>query len=253
MDHDDVPVGRILGRREVLALIGAAGAGTLTRRVVSPPRADAAIVPTAWPMPSCVVRPAQTEGPYFVDGTLDRRDIRADPDTGAVPDGRSLDLEIRVSRVEEDSCTPLPGARVELWQCDALGVYSGVQDTDGRFDTRGKKFLRGHQLTDAAGAARFTTIYPGWYAGRAVHLHFSVRSKDAAGRDVLFTSQLYFDEAVTAAVLATDPYASKGTAGWRRNRADGIFSRSGGEQLMLATRPQGDGYAAVFELGMQLG
>jgi protocatechuate 3,4-dioxygenase beta subunit len=121
------------------------------------------------------------------------------------------------------------------------------------FDRRNEKFLRGHQLTDASGTARFTTIYPGWYAGRAVHLHFSVRAKDADGRDVLFTSQLYFDDAVTAAVLATDPYVSKGTAGWRRNRADRIFSRNGGEQLMLATRPQGEGYAGVFELGMQLG
>src|SRR5690606_5293738 len=157
------------------------------------------------------------------------------------PDGMALDLEIRVSRVAGSGCAPLPGARVELWQCDALGVYSGVQDMNGLFDTRGKKFLRGHQLTDAAGSVRFTTLYPGWYTGRAVHLHFSVRVKDPAGRDVLFTSQLYFDDAVTATVLATAPYASKGTTGWRRNAADGIYSRNGGEQLMLATRRQGDG------------
>ncbi len=260
MDSDDVPVGRILGRREVLALLGAAGAGALTRRATAPETAEAgappstgSAAPLSLPVPNCVVRPAQTEGPYFVEPTLDRRDIRADPTTGAIPAGVPLALELRVAQVATSGCTPLVGATVELWQCDALGVYSGVRDTNGLFDTRTQKFLRGHQRTDTTGVVRFTTIYPGWYEGRAVHLHFSVRAKNAAGRDVLFTSQLYFDEAITATVLAKAPYATKGTAGWRRNAADGIFSRSGGEQLIVATRPQGEGYAGVFELGMQLG
>ncbi len=122
MDNDDLPIGSILGRREILALLGAAGAGALTRRMVAPAVAEAAAAPVMLPLPNCVVRPAQTEGPYFVDGTLERRDIRADPATGVAPTGVPLGLDIRVSRIAGGACTPLPGATVELWQCDALGV-----------------------------------------------------------------------------------------------------------------------------------
>ncbi len=253
MQNDDETIGRILSRRDLMALLGAAGAGVLARGLTSPQAPD---LPTlrlpSSPVPNCVVRPAQTEGPYFVDGTLDRRDIRSDPATGVAKTGVPLGVEFRVSQVAASGCTPLAGARVELWQCDALGVYSGARDMNGLFDTRNEKFLRGHQITDAAGVARFSSVYPGWYEGRAVHLHFSVRAKNAAGRDVLFTSQLYFDDTVTAQVLQRAPYAQKGTANWVRNSRDGIFNRSGGEQLMLALRPQGEGYAGIFELGMQL-
>jgi protocatechuate 3,4-dioxygenase beta subunit len=64
---------------------------------------------------------------------------------------------------------------VDVWQCDALGVYSDVRDSNGFFDTRGRQFLRGYQVTDRNGQAEFLTVYPGWYRGRTVHLHFKVR------------------------------------------------------------------------------
>jgi protocatechuate 3,4-dioxygenase beta subunit len=198
----------------------------------------------------CVVRPEQTEGPYFVDERLDRADIRADPGTGTVQEGAPLALALVVQRLDDAGrCSPIPGARVDLWQGDAAGVYSDVVDPS--FDTRGQRYLRGHQLTDATGTVRFTTIYPGWYRGRTVHLHFEVRTEPTAARGHEFTSQLYFDDALTDRVFAGTPYAARGPRS-TRNAQDRIY-HGGGDQLLLAAQPRGDGYAASFELGMRMG
>ena len=169
MNDDDRPVGRVLTRREALVLLGAGGLTGLA------PRRTAAQTPAT---PACVVRPELTEGPFFVDEQLNRSDIRSDPGDGTVRPGVPLRLALRVSRLTRGACAPLPGAMVDLWHCDAIGVYSGVQDPGG--STVGKKFLRGFQTTDGEGLARFTTIYPGAYRGRAVHIHFKIRSAAAA-------------------------------------------------------------------------
>jgi protocatechuate 3,4-dioxygenase beta subunit len=200
-------------------------------------------------MPSCVVRPEQTEGPYFVDEKLHRSDIRWDPSDGSVKPGVPLRLAFQLSRVNGSSCTPLRGAIVDVWQCDALGLYSDVRDA--RFDTRGKKFLRGYQATDANGVAEFLTIYPGWYPGRTVHIHFKIRHSPAAGRAQEFISQLYFDETVTDQVHQQAPYNSKGRRS-TTNDADGIFRR-GGKQLLLTPTKDAQGYTAMFDIGLQLG
>ncbi|MGQ0649798.1 MAG: intradiol ring-cleavage dioxygenase [Gemmatimonadaceae bacterium] len=255
MDHDDDPVGRILSRREVLTLIGAVGTGMLPAKAAQAAWLRPSVAPAlagAWSgtLPACVVRPEQTEGPYFVDEKLNRADIRSDPTNGAVKAGVPLDLEIRVSRVTASSCAPLAGALVDLWQCDGEGAYSDVRDAGGLFDTRGQKFLRGYRTTDSSGSAKFTTIYPGWYPGRTVHIHFKVRTPASAGRSHEFTSQLYFDDALTDEVFKRAPYAGK--PGQRvRNERDGIVRR-GGPQLMLALTESGGGYAGSFDLGMQL-
>ncbi|HSA57369.1 MAG TPA: intradiol ring-cleavage dioxygenase [Gemmatimonadaceae bacterium] len=249
-------MGRILSRREVLAALGMAGVGMLATRV-SGHASDARVGSTSWHagalhVPACVVRPEQTEGPYFVDERINRGDIRADPTTGAVKEGLPLELELRVFRVGPGACEPLPGAMVDVWQCDALGVYSDVRDMNARFDTSGQKFLRGYQLTDASGSARFTSVYPGWYEGRTVHIHFKIRTDAAASRGREFTSQLYFDDAVTDRVLARAPYASKGTNGRIRNERDGIYRRQGGPQLMLALTERDAGYQGTFDIGLDL-
>jgi protocatechuate 3,4-dioxygenase beta subunit len=191
-----------------------------------------------------MVRPEQTEGPYFVDEKLSRSDIRIDPADRSTTPGVPLRLEFQVSRVKGNTCAPLDGAIVDVWHCDALGLYSDVRDAG--FDTRGKKFLRGYQTTDSRGVARFLTIYPGWYAGRAVHIHFKIRSGAKE-----FTSQLYFDEAVTDRVFEQAPYDAKRG---RRTRNDGDFIfRSGGKQLVIAPTKQDLGYIAKFDIGLQLG
>jgi protocatechuate 3,4-dioxygenase beta subunit len=191
------------------------------------------------------------EGPYFVDARLNRSDIRTDPSDKAVSPGVPLRVTFRVSQMSAaGACGPLAGALVDLWQCDALGVYSDFADTTAKFDARGKKFLRGYQVTDAKGLVEFTTIYPGWYPGRAVHLHFKVRTNPNGPRGTDFTSQLYFDEAVTDRVHARAPYASKGRR-TTTNEGDGIF-KNGGQQLMLKLTENANSLAGTFEMAVKL-
>lgn len=266
MDNDDILQGRVLTRREVLALMGAAGLALVVG--CSDDDADPAATSTAAPaqentataaatsaateqasataVPSCVVRPELTEGPYFVDVNLNRSDIRPNTPDGAVSAGDPLALTFLVSRIGGDgACTALEGATVDAWQCDALGVYSGVAgspDTD---------FLRGHQLTDASGRAAFTTVYPGWYPGRATHIHFKIRTDPAADAGTEFTSQLFFDDALSDTVHTQGVYASRGAAGRRQNSDDGIYNDTNG-QLLLDVQRSGQSYAATFEIGIQL-
>jgi protocatechuate 3,4-dioxygenase beta subunit len=282
MDNDDQQVGRLLTRREVLKLLGATSASFLlgcrpgapgTGTTTTPAAATAtpgiegqtvAAVTTAptvqaeltaemataetsnlTAVPDCVVRPELTEGPYFVDTQLNRSDIRSDPASGAVSEGALLSLAFIVSQVGNNTCTPLQGAVVDVWHCDAQGVYSGVFDPG--FDTSAQQFLRGYQVTDAGGRAQFTTIYPGWYPGRTVHIHFKVRTSATAGQAYEFTSQLFFDEALNDQVLAQPPYAVRG----RRNTfnsEDNIYN----DLLRLNVSPTTEGYAATFNIGLDL-
>ena len=209
------------------------------------PAADAAVLAS---VPACVVSPELTEGPYFVDEKLNRSDIRSDPSDGTVKDGAPLQLTLRISQVAGSGCTTLAGAMVDIWHCDALGVYSDASDRG--FNTKGQKFLRGYQVTDANGTVNFTTIYPGWYQGRAVHIHFKVRATTADGKTQEFTSQFFFDESMTDVVHAQAPYASKGKR-TLLNDGDNIY-QGGGNQLVLPITPASNGYAAMFDIGMQL-
>lgn len=241
MTYESGLVGRLLSRREVVLLLGGSAACLMAGSLI--PRWAAAGIPG----PSCVVRPEQTEGPYFVDERLNRSDIRTDPTDGRVSHGTPLALTLLVSRLNAGDCQPLLGAQVDIWHCDAMGVYSDVQDPS--FNTIGRKFLRGYQVTDARGEARFITVYPGWYAGRTIHIHVKIRTAPVAQRSFEFTSQLYFDDGLTDRVHADTPYASNGQR-TARNQHDWIFRR-GGDRLMLAPTATADGYAASFEIGLQ--
>ena len=242
MTNDDELVGRVLTRREVVRLIGAGGAATLALGV----GAGSDLI-SAQSVPGCVVKPEQTEGPYFVDQQLVRSDIRTEPSTGAAKPGVPLALALTVLNVSNGQCAPLAGATVDIWQCDAQGVYSGVSDMG--FNTVGQKFLRGVQTTDTGGRVQFTTIHPGWYSGRAVHIHFKIRTQ-AAGSAWEFTSQWYFDEALNDRILTDARYIRPG----RRDtmNATDMHYRNGGDQLLLAPTARGDGYAATWALGVDL-
>lgn len=255
-DDDDAPIGRVLSRREVLALLGASGVATMLSacQPITPSGdatsgnspASSAITTTATSdtVIGCVVRPALTEGPLFVDEALNRTDIRSDPTTGQSSAGVPLTLSFRVSKVDAAACTPLAGIQVDVWHCDAEGVYSDTNQLG--FQTVGQKFLRGYQVTDERGVAQFTTIYPGWYQGRAVHIHFKLRTGD--GYD--FTSQLFFDDSFTDTIYTNAPYNSRG-ARRLRNDDDGIFRQSNG-QMMLTMNQAASGYAATFDIALDL-
>jgi protocatechuate 3,4-dioxygenase beta subunit len=258
---DDAPIGTVLSRREVLALLGATGLvacapsalGGASPSAATPAATAAATAATVTATtgatvaaPSCIVRPALTEGPYFVDEKLNRSDIRTDPSTNSAKAGTQLNLTFTVARVASSGCTALANAQIDVWHCDAAGIYS--DSTDPNFgSTKGLKFLRGYQLTDANGRATFTTIYPGWYGGRAVHIHFKIRTS-SGGQTSDFTSQLFFDDAQNAEVFGTAPYSSKGS-GWLKNAQDGIYT-GGGSNLLLKPTKTGSIYTATFDIGL---
>lgn len=244
MPQDDEQIGRILSRRQALGLLGLGGVG-----LAVPGRAGGE-ARAPFRLPACIVRPEQTEGPYFVDTRLDRSDIRSDPTDGSVCDGAPLELTFLVSRIGGGVCEPLGGALVDVWQCDALGVYSGVEDFQGQFDTRGRRFLRGHQFTAADGTASFTTIYPGWYEGRAVHIHFKIRTDPGDDTGFDFTSQVYFDDGLTDRVHEGESYLAK--AGERPRNLDDRIYRGGGSQLMLDVTEADGTYRATFDVGLQI-
>ena len=221
-------------RRQTLALLGAASSGML-----------------GWPvaaLPACIVTPAQTEGPFFIDTGLKRSDIRDDTGAGARSPGIPLALSLRVSAVTASACAPLTDALVEVWHCDAAGIYSGTSAAMGR------RFLRGYQPTDSDGEVRFLTIYPGWYPGRAIHIHFKVIAKNVSGRRVEFTSQLYFDEAVNARVMSQPPYNARHDSRRVLNERDFLY-RDGGRQLTttpVARNTEARDYSATFSIGLRL-
>lgn len=248
-DEDDVTIGRIYTRREALRLLGgAAGALLLTacgakNSTNTDTNTDLTAVNTILPK-GCVVRPALTEGPVFVDNDLDRSDVRTDPSNGAISEGIPLLLTFNVSTLENNTCSPLPNAQVDIWQCDAFGVYSDTNQLG--FQTVGQKFLRGWQRTDDSGMAQFTTIYPGWYEGRTVHIHFKIRTD--SGQE--FTSQLFFDDALSDTVFNNAPYNSRGER-MLRNDDDGIYLGSG-EQMVLDMQESASGYATTFNITLDM-
>lgn len=200
---------------------------------------------------SCIATPQQTEGPYFVDEHLHRADIRSDPSDGSIKEGLPLILDMHVFSVSKGDCEPLSGAVVDIWHCDAQGIYSDV--IDSHFNTVGKKFLRGYQITDTNGGVRFITIYPGWYPGRTVHIHFKIRTNPKTLQTHEFTSQLYFDDSMTDRVHEQPAYAKETPESFRtRNEEDGIF-RKGGNQLMLKLAKTDEGYAGAFDVGLEVG
>ena len=196
---------------------------------------------------ACVAQTELTEGPYYVDENLRRSDIRADSDTGNQQNGIKLDLSFNVFNLANDSCSPLDDALVDVWHANADGVYSDVEAQG----TSGKDFLRGIQETDDSGAASFTTIYPGWYTGRAVHIHFKIRSPNSASDAYEFTSQLFFDDDLTDEIFSTEPYAARDERD-TRNSEDNIFNQGNADQLLLDLTETDEGYAGTLNVAFNI-
>lgn len=236
---------RLQSRREALikgaaALLAATGLGT--RGVLF---AQGVITQT----------PGETEGPYWVDVGLNRSDVRSDSSTGTVEPGLPLQLMMNISQLNNGVLTPVSGAQVDIWHCNASGVYSDVSAQR----TVGQDFLRGYQLTNGHGNVRFRTIYPGWYQGRTVHIHFRVRLYSDNTLTYNFVSQLYFADDITDQVFqTTEPYNARPNRD-TRNSADGIYTgpsqgvggtvaSESGEYLLLRLDDNGTHAVASFNV-----
>ncbi|MGA7370331.1 MAG: hypothetical protein WBX01_14480 [Nitrososphaeraceae archaeon] len=200
--------------------------------------------------------PQQIEGPYFVDDVPNRSDIRSETLDGSMQEGIPLQLIINIYDVRDDgSCIPFNDAKVDIWQANSQGVYSGVMEQG----TEGKNFLRGYQIADDNGTVRFTTIYPGWYEGRAIHIHVKVRSLEGLQDPFEWTSQFYLNNSINEQVHKQPPYSNHGPV-TMPNEEDGIYAgrstdglvlTNAGEHLMLnLTDGQQRGYIGTFIIGV---
>ncbi|MFE0328072.1 intradiol ring-cleavage dioxygenase [Streptomyces sp. NPDC058960] len=235
----DTPIGAT--RRTVMAALGGATLGaaalglTAVQATAAADRNSAAQAPApAGPAADCVLTPEQTEGPYYLDLETVRKNI-----TEGKP---GVPLTLRVKVIDTTTCSPLPGTAVDIWHCDALGVYSGYVAGGSTPDTT---FLRGVQLTDSTGVAEFTTIYPGWYVGRALHIHVkthvggTVTGGRYQGGHVSHTGQLYFPETYNSRVATLTPYRNN-TATRTLNARDGIYRNGGSSTLLTLTQTGSD-------------
>jgi protocatechuate 3,4-dioxygenase beta subunit len=228
---------RSMTRRRALQLAGGLGLAALVPACADDGGSAAPTTTTASGTeattvgPDCVLMPELTEGPYYLDLDLVRSDI--------TEDRPGLPLDLRVTVVDADACEPIEGAAVDVWHCDAEGAYSGVQGAEGQ------TFCRGVQMTDASGVAEFRTVFPGWYTGRAVHIHVKVQ----VDGDQTHTGQLFFDPEVTSAVYLTEPYADRGEPDVP-NSSDGIYAQSGGVTVVAVEIGESSATGSVT-LGVQ--
>jgi protocatechuate 3,4-dioxygenase beta subunit len=149
--------------------------------------AQATATPPVALMPACTLTPAAISGPYYFDPKLQRSDI-----TEGHP---GAPLRLRFVVMDAADCTPLSGARIDVWHARADGYYSGYPGQGDRHnvDTSGGTFMRGTQIADSRGEALFRTVYPAWYEGRTVHAHFKIFVDDKN----MLTGQMYFPDALS--------------------------------------------------------
>ena len=233
-----------LNRREVLAVFGA-GIGAAVSACASSPSSPSttttsSTTSTTSGNAACAVSATETRGPYpdtvgMINNTaFYRRDITEGKN------GLPLTLMLTIVNVNS-GCSPVSNVQVEVWQCDAAGTYSAYGAGSGQ------TFLRGVQTTDASGQVTFTTIYPGWYQGRATHIHVDVYRSGT----IVKTTQIAFPESVSSAVYASGVYASKGQNS-TSNAGDNVFSDGTAGELATLTGNATNGYTAMLQVGISV-
>ncbi|MFF6977305.1 intradiol ring-cleavage dioxygenase [Streptomyces sp. NPDC008343] len=245
----------VIGRRTVLIATGATAASlavTAAPEALTAEAADPAPV-AATAAAVCTLTKEMTEGPYYLDGQLVRADISEDK-TG-------IPLQLTLTVVDDSTCAPLNSALVEIWHCDALGEYSGFVGNNGHDEPDNGTFLRGGVLTGPDGVARITSVYPGWYRGRCVHIHVKVHTDvtltddgSFTGGQELHTGQLFFDETITTRVAALAVYAAN-TVPRTTLAQDSIYDDGGVASGLLTLTALGSspsaGYAGTLTLGVE--
>ncbi|OLC49890.1 MAG: hypothetical protein AUI64_02290 [Acidobacteria bacterium 13_1_40CM_2_64_6] len=236
---------RTFSRREALGLLGAASAALAAACGSSPTNPSSTTTSRSstggtTAASSCVVSPEETAGPYpdrtgmIGNSAFYRQDIT---------EGKSgLPLTLALTIVNVNSgCTPVTNATVEMWQCDATGNYSEYGTSAGQ------TFLRGLQTTDSSGRVTFKTIYPGWYMGRATHIHLEVFVNGAAVK----TTQIAFPEDVSSSVYRTGVYAAHGQNS-TTNSGDNVFSDGTDHELAALSGDTSSGYTATLAVGISV-
>ena len=225
--------------------------------------------------PLCTLTSEQEEGPYYVDDEKLRADI-----TEGKP---GVPLQLRIAVVDSRTCAPLPNTALDIWHCDASGIYSGFTASSpdgppggGRGRGRGfdgpppdfargpgpgrgrgpldaTRFLRGVQISDPKGLAQFATIYPGWYAGRAIHIHVKAHIGSLTGH-VAHTGQFFFPEDLTEKIAKLEPYAKRLNVHRTTQDEDMVFNPQHGYEQMVAISRLGksdtDGFLATVTLAI---
>ena len=235
--HPPASAAARLHRRHLLARTGTAAVALLGAASPVARAADAKDTAAAAATTTSAELTAQTtEGPYFLDGMPLRADI-----TEGLP---GVPLQV-VLRVVDARSQPLPGCRVDVWQCDATGLYSGFDDQgdDRKVGTAGRTFLRGAVLTGTDGVASFRTLYPGWYAGRTTHIHFKVR----VGQRAVLTSQFFLPDSLSEFLYTSMPTYQRALLRGVLNSTDGIALRAG-RTVLGAVREEADRYVASLDV-----
>jgi protocatechuate 3,4-dioxygenase beta subunit len=192
------------------------------------------------------------EGPYFVDDSdsgYNRTNILSNLDGSDVQEGVPLTLTLYIFDSEK-SCAAMQGVQVDIWHCNASGVYSAESSES----TAGQSWLRGYQVSDASGKVQFTTIVPGWYSGRTTHIHLRLRSSyDSSDDSGSNTMQLFFDQTlIDTLATSVSPYSSEGKNP-TTNASDRVYSQQeNGTTLMTLTGSTSEGYAASFNIDLPI-
>jgi protocatechuate 3,4-dioxygenase beta subunit len=243
----------VIGRRTVLIATGATAVSLAVAAAPEAPTAEAADPAPVAAAAVCTLTKEMTEGPYYLDGQLVRADISEDK-TG-------IPLQLTLTVVDDSTCAPLNSALVEIWHCDALGEYSGFVGNNGHDEPDNGTFLRGGVLTGSDGVARITSVYPGWYRGRCVHIHVKVHTDvtltddgSFTGGQELHTGQLFFDEPITTRVAALAVYAAN-TVPRTTLAQDSVYDDGGAASGLLTLTALGSspsaGYAGTLSLGVE--
>ncbi|MEU9432180.1 intradiol ring-cleavage dioxygenase [Streptomyces sp. NPDC048252] len=244
-----------VARRTVLVASGATAAALAVGAAATPeaPTADAADTAPVAAAAVCTLTKEMTEGPYYLDGQYVRADIT---------EGKAgIPLKLTLTVVDDDTCVPLANALVEIWHSDALGEYSGFVGNNGHNEPDSGTFLRGGVLTNSSGVASITTVYPGWYRGRCIHIHIKVHTNvtltsdgSFTGGQELHTGQLFFNETITTAVAKISPYSTN-TVTRTTLAQDSIYDEGGAASGLLTLTALGSstsaGYAGTLTLGVE--
>ena len=247
--NNDATVGTIYSRRDALALAAKAGIILTSGGIFTFVPAE-----SQKPKANLIASPALTEGPFFVDEKLNRSNLLVGTTRESVVKGTPLSLELEILRLTDDKHVPFAGVQIDLWHCDAAGVYSDESNPMNHEDTAKQTWLRGYQITNSKGKVKFETIVPGWYPGRTAHIHFKVRTfseKHQVTAD--FTSQLFFHEDDLKRIYANKPYSGQDVPA-NINKQDNIFAEPqmdgslAGEHLTLQLAKADNGHAAKFTI-----